>query len=490
MEPPAVQREPAVPAATPGPERVFQIAPEEDLLYSLSADGTRKFIHPTVRQGRYWKIRRALAYALFLLFFSLPLIPIGGHAAVQIDLATRRVHLFGTIFHPTDNLLLVAFGLGIVVTVFFVGSTFGRMWCGYTCPQTVYLEFLFRPIETLLEGAPARQRKLNAAPWSGRKLAIKAAKWSLWAVVAALMAGTFVAYFTGWGPLLAGLATDPGAWTGAIFTLCLLTALILFDFGWFRDQMCTIACPYGRLQNVIADQDTILVAYDERRGDPKVKVKDRVPGIVAGDCIDCRCCVASCPTGTDIRRGLQPECIGTAQCIDACDVVMLGQGKPIGLIKYTSEREQKGGRRRVWRARNLIYLAILTVAWGTFAGLLLTRGEALVEIVRGGREPYRMLPTGEVANQQRVRITNQLPETQRFTLEVVSPEGARLVVSDSPVAVEPAEHVAVNAVTTVPPGLFVDGQLEVRYRVTSDRGFEKELEFVLLGPFTLPGGAP
>lgn len=490
MAPPAVQREPAVPAAAPGPERVFEIAPEEDLLYSLSADGTRKYIHPTVRKGRYWKIRRSIAYALFALFFSLPLIPIGGHPAIQIDLAARRVHLFGAIFHPTDNLLLVAFGLGIVVTVFFVGSTFGRMWCGYTCPQTVYLEFLFRPIETLFEGAPAAQRKLNAAPWSGRKLAIKAAKWALWTVVAGLMAGTFVAYFTGWAPLAAGLATNPGAWKGAIFTLCLVTAAILFDFGWFRDQMCTIACPYGRLQNVIADQDTILVAYDVERGDPKVKVKDRGAGVLAGDCIDCRCCVASCPTGTDIRRGLQPECIGTAQCIDACDVVMLGQGRPIGLIKYTSERLQKGGRRRIWRPRNLIYLGILTVAWGTLAVLLLTRGDALVEIVRGGREPYRLLPTGEVANQQRVRITNQLPETQRFTLEILSPEGARLVVSESPVVVEPAEHVAVNAVTTVPPGLFVDGQLAVRYRIASDRGFEEELEFVLLGPYTFPGGAP
>ena len=141
--------------------------------------------------------------------------------------------------------------------------------------------------------------------------------------------------------------------------IAVLTALILFDFGWFRDQMCTIACPYGRLQNVMADQDTILVAYDEKRGDPKVKVKDRVAGVLAGDCIACRSCVNACPTGTDIRRGLQPECIGTAQCVDACDEVMIGQGKPIGLIKYTSEREQKGGVRRIWRPRNIAYLVLL-----------------------------------------------------------------------------------------------------------------------------------
>ena len=167
---------------------------------------------------------------------------------------------------------------------------------------------------------------------------------------------------------------------------------------------------------------------------------------------------------------------------------MIAQGKPIGLIRYTSEREQKGGVRRIWRPRTVAYLALLTVAWGALIVLVLTRGDALVEVVRGGREPYRLLPTGEVANQQRVRITNQLAETQRFTVEVLSPPGASLVVSESPVAVEPEELVTINAVTTVPPDVFVDGQSPVRYLVTSDRGFREEVEFLLLGPFRSPGG--
>lgn len=485
------ERKQAAAAEVPsGPGRVFDVAPEEDLLYSLSADGKRKFMHPLVRKGRFWRVRRTIAYGLFLLYVALPLIHVGGHPALLFDLSTRRTHVFGATFHPTDSLILVAFGFGVIVTVFFVASTFGRMWCGYACPQTVYLEFLFRPIEAFLEGGPLNQRKLNAAPWSRRKVAIKAAKWSIWAAVALLMAATFVAYFAGWGVLIRGLAADPFAWKGAVFTMALLTGAILFDFGWFRDQMCTIACPYGRLQNVMADQDTILVAYDEKRGDPKVKVKDRVAGVLAGDCIACRACVNACPTGTDIRRGLQPECIGTAQCVDACEEVMIAQGKPIGLIRYTSEREQKGGVRRLWRLRTLAYLALMTVAWGTFSVLVLTRGDALVEVVRGGREPYRLLPSGQVANQQRVRITNQLAETQRFTIELLSPEGASLVVSESPVVVEPEKLVTVNAVTTVPRGVFVDGQAPVRYLVRSDRGFRKEVEFLLLGPFGSPRGTP
>ncbi len=476
---------PAPPAHSP----VFEVAPEEDLLYSLSADGTRKFMHPTVRTGRFWKRRLVLGWALVVLFLALPLVHVGGQPAVFLDLDARQFHLFGTTFHPTDNLLLVALGFGVIVTVFFVGSTYGRLWCGFACPQTVYLEFVFRPIEAWLEGGPANQRKLNAAPWTGRKLAIKAAKWIVWTLVALLMASTFAAYFNGWRPMLHGLATDTVAWKGALFTILLLTVAIVFDFGWFRDQMCTIACPYGRLQNVLADPDTVVVAYDVKRGDPKVKLKDRLPGVLAGDCIACRACVNSCPTGVDIRRGLQSECIGVAQCVDACEEVMRKQGKPIGLIRFTSEVELQGGARRTWRPRNILYLALLAISWGTLIFMLLARGDALVEVVRGGREPYRLLPTGEVANQQRVRITNQTGETQRYTVEVVSPPGARLVISDSPVVVPPANLVTVNAVTTVPQSVFVDGQAPVKYRVKSEGGFEKDVEFLLLGPFSVGGGA-
>jgi hypothetical protein len=163
--------------APSGPGRIFDVAPEEDLLYSLSADGKRKFMHPLVHKGRHWKIRRAIAYGLALLFFALPHIPVGGRPAVLIDLATRNTHVFGATFNPTDSRILVALGFGVIVTVFFLASSYGRMWCGYGCPQTVYLEFFFRPIEAFLEGGPLNQRKLNAAPVSPRKAGIKAGKW-------------------------------------------------------------------------------------------------------------------------------------------------------------------------------------------------------------------------------------------------------------------------------------------------------------------------
>jgi len=469
--------------------RIYEPAPAEELLFSISADGKRRFIHPTLSKGQYWRIRRNIAVALVGLFFVLPHVVIAGYPAILFDLETRRFHVFGGTFHPTDNLLLAAFGFGVVVTVFFVGSTFGRVWCGFGCPQTIYLEFLFRPIEMLVEGGPTGQRHLNHQPFSWRKAAIKSTKWFLWSVLAVLMAATFVSYFTGWSRLIDGVFTAPQAWQGALFTMAGVAGLILFDFGWFRDQMCTIACPYGRLQNVLADRDTLLVAYDEGRGEPRRAPKFRLTAEPSGACVDCGACVRVCPTGTDIRRGLQVECIGTAQCVDACDEVMRKLGQPTGLIKFTSEREQQGGRRRIWRARNMAYLALLIVAWGTLGALVFTRADALVEIRRGGREPYRLLPTGEVANQQRIRFTSQMDASQRFDVVVVGLPGATLVLSESPVVVEAEAVTTVNAVTTVPATVFRDGQATVKYVVTSDHGFRKEIEFLLLGP-SGPGGQP
>ena len=466
---------------------VFEMAPAEEMLFSLSPDGKRKFMHPVVHKGHYWKQRRVIAWALMVLFFALPLIPVGGYPAVFFDLATRRTHLLGATFHPTEALILLAFGFGVVVTVFFVGSTFGRVWCGFGCPQTVYLEFLYRPIEAFIEGGPMNQRRLNAQPWSSGKVRIKALKWGAFAVVALVMATNFVSYFTSWSALIPGVLHAPAQWTGAMFTIGLVGTAILFDFGWFRDQMCTIACPYGRLQNVLSDPNTLLVAYDATRGEPRTRSREQAPGL--GACVDCGACVAACPTGVDIRRGLQVECIGTAQCVDACDEVMRKLGRPTGLIKFTSEQAQKGQPARLLRPRNLIYLALMVVAWSSFVALIITRSDALVEVVRGGREPYRMLNSGDVANQQRIRFTNQSEERAQFTVEVLEPKAVSLVLSESPVVVDPEQVLTVNAVATVPRSLFVNGKASVTYLVTSDRGYRKEIEFLLLGPFTSSGAA-
>ncbi len=470
------------PPDAPKKERLYDVAPEEDLLYSLAADGSRKIIHPPVSKGRFLRIRRVVGWGLMAVFFGLPHLPIAGHPALLLNWATRRFYIFGTTFHVTDSWLLLAFGAGIIVTIFFVASTFGRMWCGYICPQLVYQELLFRPIEAFIEGPPSRRRRLASAPWGVGKLPRKLVKWSIYEALALWMAATFFAYFVGWDGTVAALR---GPWIGGdplVLATAGLSVIIFFDFASFRDQMCTVACPYGRLQNVLVDPDTVIVGYDERRGEPRGKGK-RAAQDPRGDCVDCGRCVYTCPTGMDIRRGLQMECVGCAQCVDACDDVMTRIGKPKGLIRYTSLREMDTGQARFWRPRLFVYLAIMILAWGALVAMGVTRSEANVELLRTGRETYRMLPTGEVANQQRVRFTNQLTEPQTFTVELVAPEGATLVVSLSPIVVAPDEVKTVNVVAKIPVDAFVNGKVMGRYEIRSDKDFDVEREFVLLGPY-------
>jgi cytochrome c oxidase accessory protein FixG len=478
---------PSVPAADPqvpppGRESVFQVAPESELLYSLGADGRRRHIHPRVVKGRFWHARRNLGYALIALFVALPLIPVGGAPAVFLDVAQRQFHILGSIFHPTDNLLLLAFGAGTIITVFFVGSIFGRLWCGFACPQNVYLEFIFRPIEIWLEGQRVAQRRLNEANWTWAKFGRKAAKWSLWGLIALAMALNFFAYFVSWSGMTAALA-DLGSHQALVGAVGVMTALIVFDLGWFRDQMCAIACPYGRLQNVLTDRDTVIPAYDARRGDPKGRPRKGEDRAAFGDCVNCTSCVQACPTGVDIRRGLQLECVASGQCMDACNAVMAREGLPPGLIRYTSERELETGERRFWRPRLFVYLALMALAWGALIAMLAGRGQALVEIVRSGHEPFHLNASGQVVNQQRLRLTNQQNEPQSFHIELVAPPGAKLVVSSSSsLTVEPAEVRTVNIATEVPPSLFTNGQVTGVYKVSSNHGFSRSYQFPLLGP--------
>ncbi len=467
----------------PGKRKVFSTAPQEELLYSLAADGTRKHIHPVTTHGRFWWIRRVLAWVLMTTYVALPLIILNGKPAMLLDLAARKFYLFGGTFHPTDNLILLAFAGGIATMVFFITATYGRIWCGYACPQTVYLEFLFRPIEALIEGKPSQQRKLNRGPWTGDKALRKTSKWLLYTVAALLMATTFVAYFVGWSGLSQGLLQAPLEHRIALGVTLFVTAMVLLDFGTFRDQMCTIACPYGRLQNVLVDDDTIVVAYDAKRGEPRGKAKKGTAGDERGDCLDCKRCLTTCPTGMDIRRGLQLECVGCAQCVEACDEVMERVKRPAGLIRYTSTRELETGKASFWRARVFVYLALLAVAWSSFVYLAVGRAGARIEFLRSGREAYRVLHTGQVANQLRIRITNQRNEPQRFTVTLTEPVGAELVVSINPLVVAANQVQTANVAVKLDRSIFERGRVPGKLVVRSDEGHQYEEEFVFLGPY-------
>ncbi|MGB3543829.1 cytochrome c oxidase accessory protein CcoG, partial [Rubrivirga sp.] len=434
----------------------------DDVLSTLRADGSRRWLYPTPSKGRFWRRRQVVGWALIAFFVSLPIVQIGGKPAVLLDLAAREFTFFGFTFYPTDTFLLLLVGLGILVSVALVTALLGRVWCGWGCPQTVYLEFVYRPIERFVEGAEHVRARRDAGPWTTDKALRKAAKWGIYIILSALLAHTFTAYFVGWDRLLTWMTGPPTEHWGYFVLATLTTGLVLFDFGIFREQMCTITCPYGRFQSILLDPDSLIVSYDPNRGEPRARrgrkaiaeehAGDRPP---VGDCVDCGACVRTCPTGIDIRDGLQMECIACTQCIDACDDIMDAVDLPRGLIRYTSERALEGAPTRAVRGRTVAYGVLLVAVTAVFTIALTTRHAYDVDLVRAVGQPFIETADGQVANRLRLRVRNQTATDASFRAELVLPEGGTLRIGATPpVAVASRGQVRIEGAITVPRAAF------------------------------------
>jgi cytochrome c oxidase accessory protein FixG len=463
----------------------------EAVLSTLDMEGNRKWIYPTVSKGPFYRQRLVMGWGLIVLFVALPILRINGRPAVLLDFIHREFALFGITFYPTDTFLLLLLGLSALVFIILLTSLLGRVWCGWGCPQTVYLEFVFRPVERWIEGKEHVRKRRDEGPWTVDKAWRKAAKWAIYLAISLALAHVFVSYFVGWDRLLAWMTGPPGEHWGFFVLMAVTTALVLYDFGYFREQMCTIACPYARIQSVLVDEDSMIVSYDPRRGEPrarrsKKKIEQEEAGLIPkqGDCIDCFACVRTCPTGIDIRDGLQMECIACTQCIDACDEIMFNIGKPPGLIRYTSEHELEGLKTRILRPRTVIY-AGLFVALLTMLGVgVVSRGAFDVNVGRAVGEPFVELPDGTVANRLRFRVRNQTPSAATFEIEAVEPAEAEVkVVGVQPVPLASAEMKRVEAFVVVPRALFAEAdRRDAVFRIVFSDGTEQLVPFPLLGP--------
>jgi cytochrome c oxidase accessory protein FixG len=460
----------------------------EEVLSTMNADGSRNWIYPTPSKGYFYYWRLVVGWVLIAVFVALPIVQIGGKPAVFLDVLRREFTFFGVTFYPTDTFLLMLLGIGTLVSVILFTALLGRVWCGWACPQTVYLEFVYRPVERWIEGSEHVRKRRDDGPWTLDKAWRKGAKWAVYAAFSLVLAHTFVAYFAGWENLLVWMQGSPTDHWGYFVMMAGTTGLILFDFGFFREQMCTITCPYARFQSVLLDPDSLIVSYDEERGEPRGRGRDRT-GL--GDCVDCYACVRTCPTGIDIRDGLQMECVACTQCIDACDDIMEKVGFEPGLIRYSSEREDAGETRRFVRPRTVLYGLLLTVVASVFVVALTTRGSYDVNVGRAVGEPFMVLPDETVANRIRVRVRNQTPTEAQFTIAVTEPSGAEVkVVGVSPVVVPPEEMIRTEAWIVVPPGVF-DGDAQTAtqtdtptatIRIEFADGTEYVKQFPLLGP--------
>jgi len=464
-------------------------APEE-VLSTMTRDGKRKWVYPTPSKGRFYYRRLITAWGLIAVFALLPVIRIGGKPAVFLDVLHREFTFFGVTFFPTDTFLLLLLLVGVLIGIILFTALLGRVWCGWACPQTVYMEFLFRPLERWIEGPEHKRKRRDEGPRTWDKIWRKGLKHGIFLAISLILAHTFVAYFAGWENLIHWMQAPPTEHWGYFMLMALTTGLILFDFGYFREQMCTIACPYARIQSVLVDPDSLIVSYDPNRGEPrakrsKKKIEQEEAGLIPaqGDCIDCLACVRTCPVGIDIRDGLQMECIACTQCIDACDDIMDKIGKPRGLIRYTSEHELAGEKTRRIRPRTVLYTSLLVIVAGIFSIALTTRGSYDVTVNRSVGAPYMELPDGQIANRLAFSVRNRTPRATTFTIEAATPAEAEVrVVGIAPVPVDAQDIARVEAWIVVPAERFTTGRLESTFRLRFENGSTETVTFSLLGP--------
>jgi cytochrome c oxidase accessory protein FixG len=445
----------------------------DDVQSSLAADGRRRFVYPADVRGRFVTRRRAIFAALVAVWLALPLVKIGGHPALFLDVATRQFYLFGATFNAQDAWLLVFVVTGIVFALALTTALFGRVFCGYACPQTVFLEGLFRPIERLVEGPREKRMRRDHGPLTFDKVWRKVVKHTLFFGAAAFVAHVMLSFFVSVPATLAMVRGNPADHPEAFAWATAVTLVLYGNFAWFREQVCLIVCPYGRLQSTLLDDDTWVIGYDEKRGEPRGKVHDTG----AGDCIDCKRCVAVCPTGIDIRNGLQLDCIGCTACIDACDEIMDKVERPRGLIRYDSLTGFAGKKRRILRPRLAAYAALGLLGTGAAAFAFSGRTSFEANLLRERGAPF-VIDGDEVRNSYALHIVNKRAEPQTFELELEAPHGFELSIAKSKIELGPMEDARVNVVVRAPRGT---ADREIGIEVESSTGEEREAKARFVG---------
>jgi len=375
----------------------------------------RKKIHPRNVKGYFQSLRKLSLYVLLGIFYLLPWLNYEGHQALLFDLPARKFHIFAITFWPQDFIFLSWALIIAAFTLFFVTALAGRVWCGFACPQTVWTE-LFVRIEYWLEGDRNKRIKLDKSPWNFNKIKKRGAKILLWGILALWTGFTFVGFFSPIRELFFNVqAWTLGPWeTFWIFFYALAT---YGNAGFLREQVCMHMCPYARFQSAMFDRDTLIISYDVERGEPRVGgKKNRAETENPGDCIECQACVQVCPTGIDIRDGLQYECIACAACIDACDDVMIKIGKEPGLIKYTTENQLEGKTTKIFRPRIILYIIALSIFIGLFSYTLLNRKDIAVDVLRDRNSFYRQVDSNTIENVYKLKIMNKGKSTQQYTI--------------------------------------------------------------------------
>ncbi len=376
-------------------------------LATVTKEGKRKWIYPKKPSGRFYNARNIISLILLTILFVTPFIKIDGHPFMLFDVMNRNFILFGIPFGPHDFHLFVLAMIAVIVFIILFTVVFGRVFCGWACPQTIFMEMVFRKIEYWIEGDAKDQVKLNRAPWTGKKFFKKSLKQFIFYAIAFTISHVFLAYIIGIDKLFEVVTSPPSANLTGFIALVIFSLIFYWVFSYFREQVCTLVCPYGRLQGVLLDQDSIVIAYDHKRGEPRGKLKRNEIERTNGDCIDCLLCVDVCPTGIDIRDGIQLECVNCTACIDECDHVMDKISKPRGLIRYASLNGIEKNAKFRFTPRMILYTLILTGLLGLLSYLLSVRTEYSIAVLRTPGMLFQEQPNGLISNLYDFNVVNK-----------------------------------------------------------------------------------
>ena len=399
-------------------------------LGNQTESGKRLWLYPKIIKGKLYKYRTYLSWLYLVFFFAGPFIKVNGYPLLLLNVIERQFVIFGQPFWPQDFHFLVLLLITLIVFIVLFTVVYGRVFCGWVCPQTIFLEMVFRKIENFIEGNSFKQKKLDAMPWNGEKITKKGLKFLAFYGVSFLIANTFLAYIIGWenlykqitGPFMDGFPTLLGLLT--------FTTVFYLVFSKLRELVCIMICPYGRLQGVMLDPNSMVVAYDDVRGEPRGKIRKNENQDHKGDCVSCNLCVDVCPTGIDIRNGTQLECVNCTACIDACDSVMTKIKKPTGLIRIDSVNNIKNKTGFRFTPRIISYTVVMVLLISVFTYLLVSRTDVEAHVMRIPGQTYFEEPNQVVSNMYNLEMVNKSFDDKRFSLQI-SDENYKLVVVDT-----------------------------------------------------------
>lgn len=456
-----------------------------DHIGTVNPDGSRNWIFARKPSGPLYRYRTALSIILLALFFSAPFIHIKGNPLFLFNIIERRFVLFGVPFWTQDFYLFVLAFLTFVVFVILFTVVFGRVFCGWACPQTIFMEMVFRKIEYWIEGDAPRQRTLDKQPWNGEKIRKRGFKYLVFAVLSYVIGNLALTYIVGVAEWKDLVLSGPAARPGLFFSTLAFSGIFLFVFLWFREQACIVVCPYGRLQSVLLTRESMLVAYDYLRGEPrgKIRKKDEV-GVDRGDCVDCRLCVQVCPTGIDIRNGTQMECVNCTACIDACNTVMEKVDKPKGLIRVTSEQQLSSGHPFRFSARVYAYSGVLLVMLGLlFFGMTRGRHDVEATILRQPGMLFRELEDGRLNNQYTYQIVNKTTDPMTLDLRLLAPSRGEIQMIGADEIHLPAQDISKGAFFIILDPSDVSGRMtEIHLAVYRGDTLVDRVKTNFLGP--------